>query len=155
MDALCWISGTGEDYTSPIPEPFTYIPDTQRSIALADGSITSSFLEMFGRPARDTGLLSERNTQPTEAQRLYLLNSTDIQKRITQSARLRNAVASAKKNPQQVVRAIYMHILSRQPSQEEIAEALKYAKEGRMGAKAAAEDLAWALINSKEFLYRH
>lgn len=155
MDALCWIGGTGEGYSSQIPEPFTFIPASQRTIALADGSITSSFLEMFGRPSRDTGLLSERNTQPTEAQRLFLLNSTDIQKRITQSARLRNAVATAKKNPQMIVRNIYTHILSRPPTQAEIAEALKYAKDGKMGVKEAAEDLAWALINSKEFLYRH
>ena len=54
-----------------------------------------------------------------------------------------------------IVRNIYMHILSRPPTQAEIAEALKYAKEGKMGVKEAAEDLAWALINSKEFLYRH
>ena len=65
IDALCQITGTTEKYSSPIPEPFTFIPEDQRAIALADGSITSSFLEMFGRPPRDTGLESERNNQPT------------------------------------------------------------------------------------------
>ena len=58
IDALNQITGTTEKYSSAIPEPFTFIPEDQRSIALADGSITSSFLEMFGRPARDTGLQS-------------------------------------------------------------------------------------------------
>ena len=72
IDALTAIFGGGEGYSSPIPEPFTFIPDTQRTIALADGSITSAFLEMFGRPARDTGYESERNNQPTDAQRLHL-----------------------------------------------------------------------------------
>ena len=89
IDALNWIGGTGESYSSPIPEPFTFIPEDQRTIALADGSITSPFLEMFGRPARDTGLESERNNQPTDAQRLYLLNSSDMQRRIARSPRLR------------------------------------------------------------------
>ena len=79
IDALCQITGTTEEYSSPIPEPFTFIPGEQRSIALADGSITSSFLEMFGRPPRDTGLESERNNSPTAAQRLHLLNSSHIQ----------------------------------------------------------------------------
>ena len=61
IDALNQITGTTESYSSAIPEPFTFIPQDQRSIALADGSISSSFLEMFGRPPRDTGLESERN----------------------------------------------------------------------------------------------
>jgi hypothetical protein len=60
---LCEITGTTEKYSSSIPEPFTFIPEKERSIALPDGSITSSFLEMFGRPPRDTGLESERNNR--------------------------------------------------------------------------------------------
>jgi hypothetical protein len=55
IDALCRISGTSEEYMSPIPEPFTFIPASSKTITLADGSITSKFLEMFGRPPRDTG----------------------------------------------------------------------------------------------------
>ena len=62
IDAVCQITGTTEKYSSPIPEPFTYIPEEHRSVSLADGSITSSFLEMFGRPPRDTGLESRRRT---------------------------------------------------------------------------------------------
>ena len=62
IDALCRITGTTEKYTSAIPEPFTFIPENQRSIALPDGSITRSFLELFGAPPRDTGLESERTT---------------------------------------------------------------------------------------------
>ena len=63
IDALDQITGTDEKYSSAIPEPYTFIPDSLRSIALPDGSITSSFLEMFGRPPRDTGLESERNNR--------------------------------------------------------------------------------------------
>ena len=59
IDAICQITGSTEKYSSPIPEPFTFIPESQRSIELADGSISSSFLEMFGRPSRNTGLESE------------------------------------------------------------------------------------------------
>ena len=76
IDALDKITGGTENYSSAIPEPFTYIPENQRSIALEDGSITSSFLEMFGRPSRDTGLESERNNRPSADQRLHLLNSS-------------------------------------------------------------------------------
>ena len=50
IDALCQVTGTTERYASAIPEPYTFIPENQRSIALPDGSISSAFLEEFGRP---------------------------------------------------------------------------------------------------------
>jgi len=155
IDALCSIFGGGEGYSSPIPEPFTFIPNYQRTIALADGSITSQFLEMFGRPARDTGLMSERNNQPTDAQRLHLLNSSRVQRRIERSWRLNELVQSNKKNRRYIIHALYMTILSRHPTQAELAAAEDYTRTKGLGPKRAADDLAWALINTKEFLYRH
>jgi hypothetical protein len=155
IDALCWIGDTGEKYSSAVPEPFTYIPQRQRTIALADGSITSPFLEMFGRPARDTGLIAERNDEPTDAQRLCLLNSTDIRQRIERSPRLQALMRTAQGKRDEVVRGFYLTILSRQPTPAELAAAQEYAQSAGLMPRDAAADLAWALINSKEFLYRH
>jgi Protein of unknown function (DUF1553)/Protein of unknown function (DUF1549) len=157
IDALCGITGSSEKYMSPIPEPFTNIPEDQRTITLADGSITSPFLEMFGRPSRDTGLESERNPAPTGAQRLHLLNSTDIQRRIEQSGRLNGLIVRSRGRQDEVIRGIYLVILSRLPTPREVEVVQKYVGAGRRGpgAKAAAADLAWALINTKEFLCRH
>ncbi len=75
IDAIGRITGTTELYTSAIPEPFTFIPDNQTAVALPDGSITSPFLELFGRPPRDSGLDAERSNRPAPSQRLHLLNS--------------------------------------------------------------------------------
>ena len=155
IDALCWIAGDGESYSSPIPEPFTFVPERQRTIALSDGSISSQFLEMFGRPSRDTGLESERNNEPTAGQRLHLLNSTHVQRKIAASRRLRRIVSQFKGRQRAVIHGFYLTILSREPTQAELAAAEKYAKSRGMSSKQAAEDLAWALINTKEFLYRH
>ncbi len=155
IDALDWVGGTGESYTSPIPEPFTYIPEEQRSIGLADGSITSLFLEMFGRPPRDTGLESERNNQPSDAQRLYLLNSTDVYRRITRSPRLRRIAIAARGDRPTLVREVYMTLLSREPTPAEQTAAAAYLDTPGLDAGDAGIDLAWALINSMEFLYRH
>ena len=85
IDALCQITGTSEQYSSAIPEPYTFLPENTRAIALADGSITSPFLVTFGRPPRDTGLESERSHTPTAAERLHLLNSSHVQKKVEQS----------------------------------------------------------------------
>ncbi len=154
IDALNQITGTTEKYSSAIPEPFTFLPDDQRSVALPDGSITSSFLEMFGRPPRDSGLESERNNKPTADQRLHLLNSSHIQRKIEQGPRLQ-ALARPNKSLRDVVNDIYLAVLSRYPTDEEWKAVSEYAGSGRANRRQAMVDLAWALINSSEFLYRH
>jgi len=152
IDALCQVTGTSENYSSLIPEPYTFMPEGQRAISLPDGSITSAFLEQFGKPSRDTGLLTERNNTPTDAQRLHMLNSSHVQKKIQQSEVLQGLVSNAK-TTDDLLNGLYLTILSRYPSAEERA----IAKPRLQGAQRrdAFVDLAWALINSTEFLYRH
>ncbi len=154
IDALCWIGGDGESYSSATPEPYTFIPKANRTITLADGSITSPFLATFGRPARDTGLESERDNQPTDAQSLYLLNSSDVQRRISRSPLLAKVINGNLKKSTLLIRAIYATILSRYPTAAETATAEQYFTANGLSGPSA-NDLAWALINSKEFLCRH
>ena len=155
IDALCQITASTEQYSSMIPEPFTFIPQRCRSIALPDGSITSSFLEMFGRPSRDTGFESERSDNPTAAQCLHLLNSSHVRQKIERSGRLRALAAMARRNPRGAVAGLYLAILSRFPTPEELRIAGSYAQSGKAAGAQVVFDLAWALINSAEFLYRH
>ncbi len=155
VDALNQLFGATEKYSSAIPEPFSIIPEDQRTIALADGSVTSSFLEMFGRPARDSGLMSERNLQATDAQALHLLNSSHIRRKIEGSRRIDGLMALARRDRRRLIRGMYVSILSREPTLEELAAVEAYFGAGGIGERQAAQDLAWALINSKEFLYRH
>jgi hypothetical protein len=153
LDAICAITGTTAQYSSAIPEPYTFTPIDQRAIALADGSISSAFLDTFGRPHRDTGLLLERSTTPSAAARLYLLNSSDVQRRIQQGPRL-IALIQSTPDPRELVNRIYLTILSRPPTDDEMRQAVAYAAKAG-NRRNAATDLAWALINTVEFLYRH
>ena len=154
IDALDKVTGTTEQYTSAIPEPFTYVPENQRSIALPDGSISSSFLELFGRPPRDTGLESERNNRPTSAQELHLLNSSHIQRKLEESPRLQNLLRS-RGSPRETINGLYLLILSRFPTEAEWQTVSAYAQSGKLRQQEALIDIAWALVNSAEFLYRH
>jgi hypothetical protein len=154
IDALNQITGMGEQYSSAIPEPYTFIPPDQRSIALADGSIRSAFLETFGRPPRDTGLASERPTQPTAAQRLYLLNSADVQRKLQQGPRLQ-ALLQRQTSPLAAVTELYLTILSRFPTDEELRAVTAYTQAAGANRRGVAQDLAWALVNSAEFGFRH
>jgi len=143
-----------EEYSSLIPEPFTFIPEDQRSIALADGSITSPFLEMFGRPPRDTGLLSERNNKLTTAQRLHLLNSSHIKQKM-QRALGNPAFFQSNVYPDRVLENVYLAILSRFPTEEELRILQADFDSGNAPGPEVLIDLTWALVNSAEFLYRH
>ena len=151
IDALCQATGTTQEYASAIPEPFTFTPLEQRAIALADGSITSAFLETFGRPPRDSGLATERTSTPTAAERLYMLNSTDVQRRLQQSPRLQAIFqGQVGGDGRDLVARLYRTILSRPPTEGERDDT-----RGRCGSKWGAENVVWALINSEEFLFRH
>lgn len=154
IDAICQVTGATEEYSSLIPEPFTFIPGDERSIRLPDGSITSSFLEMFGRPTRDTGLETERSHLPNAAQKLHLLNSSHIRDKIVKSERLRR-IAAEGRTPAEGVKFLYLAILSRPPTLEELKTIREYAENGGAQGPAAIGDIAWALINSAEFLCRH
>jgi len=153
IDAINQITGTTEKYTSAIPEPFTFIPDEARAIALPDGSITSTFLEMFGRPARDTGREDERNNTITASQRLYLLNSTHVQRKLEQGPKLQ-ALLRGRTPARERIDTLYLTILSRPPTGDEQRLAAAAAT-SPAGARSAGVDLAWALLNSAEFLHRH
>jgi hypothetical protein len=154
VDALCQITGTTEKYSSPIPEPFTFIPEQQRSIALADGSTTSSFLEMFGRPPRDTGLELERNNKPTPEQRLHFLNSSHVQRKLRDGPKIRSLI-EANRSPEETAKRLYLTILSRYPTETEQKIVAEYAQSAVVQGREGLQDLAWALTNSAEFLHRH
>jgi len=162
IDAINKITGATDLYTSPIPEPFTYIPEDKPAIAIADGSITSPFLALFGRSARATGMENERINKPVPAQWLHLLNSSHIQRKLEQGPKLKAIFDSGRKQSE-IIAELYLTILSRFPTPAEVqnAEAYGQAQPTKPSEKVVAKkrddwvDIAWALINSTEFLYRH
>ena len=165
IDAINKITGATDLYTSPIPEPFTYIPEDMPAIGIGDGSITSPFLTLFGRSARVTGMETERNNKPVPAQWLHLLNSSHIQRKLEQSAKLK-AIFDSGRNPPAIIEELYLTILSRFPTPDEVQNAVAYGPvttTRKPGAKEPVEvkrredwlDITWSLINSTEFLYRH
>jgi hypothetical protein len=157
IDAINRITGSTDLYTSAIPEPFTYIPADQPAIELADGSITSPFLALFGRSARATGMENERPNKMLSGQWLHLLNSSHIQRKLEQGPRLKAIIDSGRKPPEMVAE-LYLTILSRFPTPEEVKTAEDYGAPAKPKAGKRREDwvdITWALINSTEFLYRH
>ena len=155
QDAVATIFNNTLGFNSEVPEPFTYVPPRYRTIVLPDASITNPFLEMFGRPTRDTGLISDRNNSVTESQQLFLLNSTEINnwvRRLGQGNRwrTREGIQAAK-----VIEDLWLLILSRRPSPDEHRIATAHLEQNGRLNDQKIQDLVWALLNSKEFLCRH
>lgn len=155
IDAINKVTGTVELYTSAIPEPYTYIPSERSAVAIADGSITSTFLTLFGRTARTTGMESERTNKVLPSQWLYILNSSHIQGKIDQGPKLQEII-TARRKPEETIEELYLTILSRFPTAEEIKHIETYGKPG-LTAKRREDwvDIIWSLVNSSEFLFRH
>jgi hypothetical protein len=176
IDAIDKVTGTTDLYTSAIPEPFTYIPSDSTAVSIADGSITSPFLALFGRSARATGQFDERPTKPLAAQWRHLLNSSHIQTKLESGTWLPTLTAG-NRTLDEILDELYLTILSRFPTQTEKTSIMEYlflnvadktpSPGGRqpvrgglpqMSAKQRRDnalDIAWALINSTEFLFRH
>ena len=185
IDALTQVTGITDDYVSDIPEPFTHL-NARRAITLPDGSIVSPFLELFGRPGRNTSFESERTNAFGQLQAQYLLNSSHIQGKFERSPMLKALAAGPtpiKKTKDPTERAkdpaegakdpaerakgattltpagrieeLYLRILSRPPTEAENATGVTYLKDNKRKPAESLTDLAWALVNSKEFLLRH
>lgn len=140
-------------YSSVIPEPFTYLPENARTVTLADGSISSAFLLLFGRPARDSGLRAERNDDITAKQRLFLFNSGMLYSRINRIPRRADMKGL---RPEKMVERIYWLFYSRGPTADEV-EIIRKAlnKLSPQERWRMAANLVWILLNTEEFLYQH
>ena len=152
VDALASASGGYDRYMSVIPEPFTFLPPATRAVTIADGSISTGVLDSFGRPPRDSGRYSERNGVSTESQRLYLLNSGTLYRRLSN---LPWKLFKGKRiNDRQRLDLLYLHLLSRYPTQEEFKTFDRYRKTFAPKQRHRVwPDVAWVLAKSKEFLY--
>ncbi len=147
LDAINQVTGTTTGFGG--------VPAGTRATQLPDNGFNSYFLTVFGRPESSSACECERSSEANLAQSLHLLNSAEIQGKLTAGdGRAAKLSADANREHEAKIRELYLLSFSREPSADELSVALGHI-EKTGDAKRAYEDIVWALINTKEFLFNH
>jgi hypothetical protein len=138
-----------------VPECFPGAPPGTRAIQLWDSKVSHYFLKVFGRPERITACECERRQEPSVAQVLHLLNAPQMQARFSHEGGLVAKLVRREASDRALVEELYLTYYSRPPTDGERQAALEYLAQANGRRRQAAEDLAWSLMNSLEFLFNH
>ncbi len=132
------------------------LPDGARAVQIPDmGGASVYFLNVFGRPAGSSACACERMDDPSLAQSLHLLNSSEIYNKLAASDARRMMADASMTDPQRITE-FYYRAFGRPPTESEIGLATSHLAKADKDHKAEAwEDVLWAVINTKEFLFNH
>jgi hypothetical protein len=135
------------------------LPPEARAVQLPHFPYPSQyFLQIFGTPEGSTSCECERIDTANLAQCLHLMNSGEVLGKVSSpTGRAAVLAADASLSAEQKVRQIFLLVYSRNPKPREVELALRHLSraKNKIEEKSALEDLLWALINTKEFMYNH
>lgn len=147
---------------------FANLPPGTRAVALPDNSYNkaSAFLQVFGRPNSASVCECERVQSSSLAQSLHLINSGEIKSKLATAGGRAARLAASEDSPEDRITELYLTAFSRKPRPDELQTAMDYLAEAPLDAagqpmdqkKAALQnfqDLIWALMNAKEFMFNH
>lgn len=160
LDAIDQMTGTQTDFPN--------LPPGTRAIALPDNSYnrSSPFLRVFGRPEAESVCECERVQSSSLAQSLHLMNAADLKSKLANPNGRAERLTKDDRPTAEKIRDLYLTAFAREPRPEELQAATDYLAEARLDPNGAPinseqatrenfQDLIWALINTKEFLFNH
>ncbi|MBX3443372.1 MAG: DUF1553 domain-containing protein [Planctomyces sp.] len=147
-DAFHQVTNSSQGYSG--------LPAGTRAVQLPETSAAPYFLKVFGQPQGDTACECERSQEANLAQSLHLLNSSEVQNKIGGGGgRAATLAADASRSTEEKVRELYRWVYAREPVAEEVQIALTHIEKHKDAPQTAWEDILWALVNTKEFLFNH
>jgi hypothetical protein len=148
FDAVSQVSGS--------PATFAGLPQDKfapnRAIMLPDESFQSYFLDVFGRPQRISACECERVTEANLAQVLHLLNSQEVQGKLSRPGGRAETLAKDKRADAEKIEELFLWAFARRPTQAQMDLALANIQRNAKDKKVAYENILWALVNAKEFV---
>jgi hypothetical protein len=125
----------------------------KRAIMLPDESFASYFLDVFGRPQRISACECERVSEANLAQALHLLNSDEVQGKVGRPGGRADVLAKDPRPDAEKVEELFLWAFARKPTQEQRGKALDHIGKNSGNKKIAYENILWALLNTKEFIF--
>jgi hypothetical protein len=146
LDAVSQVTG--------VPTAFDGFPAGTRAIDLPDDAVSSAFLDAFGKPKRDTSCECERIGDSSLGQSLMLLNSAEVQAKLTSDTGRAAVYAKDARPDDEKLKELFWAAYARDPEQDEIETARKFIEsKPAEKEKEAWEDIIWAIVNAKEFQF--
>jgi hypothetical protein len=147
LDAVCDVTG--------VRETFSGLPPNARAVQTWNHKLDSDFLDAFGRPNASQECPCERERKSSVVQALHLMNSNSLQSKLSSSSGKISALAKSDTPEPKLITEIYLTAYNRLPKADELKTALRFFSTPGATRQTAIEDLAWALINSAEFVFNH
>ena len=147
FDAVCQVTG--------VEEKFDGVPAGSRAVQVWDSHVPHYFLRIFGRPQRATACECERTAETSVAQVLHVLNSPEIQAKLTHAGGRLARLGAKQPDNAKLVEDLYLTFYARTPTAEESTAAVTFLTDRKANRPQAVEDLAWSLMNTVEFLFNH
>lgn len=150
LDAVGQVTGSPTQFGGLPQDRFA----PQRAIMLPDESFASYFLDVFGRPQRISACECERVNEANLAQALHLLNSDEVQQKLARGGgRADDLAKDANRSDEEKVTELFLWAFARKPTADDLKVALEHLAKYQANKKVAYENIIWALINTKEFLF--
>ncbi|MCA9103164.1 MAG: DUF1549 domain-containing protein [Planctomycetales bacterium] len=146
LDAVCDTTGVAEKLPA--------MPAESLSKQIWTHRVDSLFLDAFGRPDPNQDPPCERTSETTMVQTLHLMNSPELQEKITSDEGRAAELAASQRSPAEIVEEVYLAVYSRRPDDEELAVCQDYFT-AASDRRQATEDLLWSLLNTPEFIFKN
>ncbi|MBI5759070.1 MAG: DUF1553 domain-containing protein [Planctomycetales bacterium] len=146
LDAICSVTS--------VPETFPGLPVGTRATELPEPPADHYFLKIFGQPQREMACQCERSSESNLSQALQMINGPVVHNKLRDANGRIAKLLAANKPDDEIIHELYLAALSRKPVPAELEAAKKHIA-ASTDRKLAMEDIGWALLNSKEFLFQH
>ncbi len=147
LDAISQVTG--------VPEEFNGWPSGYRAIEIWDNRMPNYFFRVFGKPQRVSVCECERGSEPSIAQALHLMNAPESIAKIRHREGTARLLANSQFTEDEIIESLYLGCFSRFPNEQEVQVMRTAFSDLGVERKEAVEDIVWALLNSREFVFNH
>lgn len=146
LDAIAQVTG--------VPDRYASYPLGTRAIELSDIELPSLALDTFGRPTRVTPCECDRSMAPSLSQALELFNGENLQGKLKHPDGTVSQLLKSGKPDLEIIDELFLRALARRPTAKELLDTQKIVSTSP-SREEGMQDVLWALINTKEFMFNH